>query len=396
MSDVAGTAPLHNAALTPAEGRRSLMVVTVALAIVSLIHGLTLPMLSLILEQAGINETLIGMNAAAQFVAIFAAAPFVPRLMRTVGPVAMMFWSVLGSALVFLVLPIDINIHFWFVLRLLLGVAMSFLWIAGEAWVNHMAPEHSRGRTIALYGVVTATGYSLGPLVLALVGTEGWMPFLVAAGVMLLAAMVLATALRFGLRLEGRPSGRFWRYVLLAPVSMWMYFAFSAAEAVLLTFLPIYAMQAGVDEKLAVSLLSAMAVGAIASQFPIGWMADRLNGMLISMLGLLAAVGLCAMLPLGIGLEGWNIAHVFALGTTIGGFYTLSLVFLGRRFSGFELGPATTARSIMFCLGAMAGPPLAGTAIEHLGPHGMPWTLAVVFALVLPLPAAGLVRRWTA
>lgn len=236
----------------------------------------------------------------------------------------------------------------------------------------------------------------MGPLVLATVGSEGWTPFLLAAGVMALAAVPLATAIRSGLRLAGNPSGSFWHYVLLAPVSMWMYFAFSAAEAILLTFLPIYAMQAGVDEQLAISLLTAMAVGAIVSQFPVGWMADRLNGMFISTLGVLIVVALFALLPLGIGLKTWNIAYIFGLGTMLGGFYTLSLVFLGRRFSGPDLGPATTVRSIMFCLGAMVGPPLAGTAMEHLGPNGMPWTVAVVFAMVLPLPVLGLVRRWVA
>ncbi len=396
MTNRAASTHTDSVPLSSAERRRGLMVVTIALAIVSLIHGLTLPMLSLILERAGVNETLIGLNATAQFVAVFAAAPFIPRLMRGIGPAAMMFWSVLSSAMVFLALPVYVDIYVWFALRLVLGVALSFLWIAGEAWVNHMAQDSSRGRTVALFGVVTAAGYSLGPLVLAAVGSEGWTPFLLAAGVMALAAVPLGTALRSALRLSGNPSGRFWQYVFLAPVSMWMYFAFSAAEAILLTFLPIYAMGAGVAERLSISLLTAMAVGAIASQFPIGWMSDRLDAMLISMLSVLIAVGLFAALPLAIALPAWNIVYVFALGTVLGAFYTLSLVFLGRRFSGADLGPATTVRSIMFCLGAMLGPPLAGTAIEHLGPQGMPLTVAVIFAFVLPLPVFGFMRRWLA
>ena len=74
----------------------------------------------------------------------------------------------------------------------------------------------------------------------------------------------------------------------------------------------------------------------------------------------------------------------------------MGVVFLGRRFKGADLGPAVTARSIMFCLGAMAGPPVAGAAIELLGPDGMAWMLAFLFLLVMPLPVIGFARRWDA
>ena len=383
-------------AITAVERRRAFAVVTVALAIVSLIHGLTLPMLSLILEREGIDKTLIGLNATAQFLAVFAAAPFVPRLMQNVGPAAMMFWSVLASAVVFLALPVYVDVHVWFVLRLALGTALAFLWIAGEAWVSHLAEEGTRGRTVAIYGAVTAAGYALGPLVLAAVGSEGWRPFILAAGVMAIAATPLALALKSGPRLTGRASGRFWRYALLAPVSMWMYFTFSAAEAVLLTFLPIYGMHAGLEERVAIALLTAMAIGAIASQFPVGWMADRLNSMMLTGIGVLLLIGTCVLLPVSIGQTPWNIVLILGLGALLGAFYTLSLVLLGRRFKGADLGPAVTARSIMFCLGAMVGPPVAGAAIEFLGPDGMAWMLALLFVLFLPLPMIGFARRWVA
>jgi hypothetical protein len=41
----------------------------------------------------------------------------------------------------------------------------------------------------------------------------------------------------------------------------------------------------------------------------------------------------------------------------------------------------------------MTGPTVAAAAIELLGPHGMAWTLAFLFVLVMPLPVMGFVRR---
>ena len=382
--------------LTRADRLSGLAVVTVALGVASLIHGLTLPLLSLVLEREGVGKTLIGINTAAQYLAIFAAAPFVPRLMRNFGPIAMMFWSVLGSALVFLLLPLYVDVQLWFALRLLLGVSLSFLWIAGEAWVSHMAEERTQGRIVAVYGAVTASGFALGPLLLAMVGSRGWTPFLVAAGVMALGAIPLSLHLRSAPKLQEQASGGFWRYVMLAPAAMWVYFMFSAADAVLLTFLPIYGMQAGLDERLALGLLTALAVGAIASQFPIGWLVDRMNAMVLFTVGVVLIGGTSALLPLSIAKLPGNAALMFGFGALLGGFYTVTLVVHGRRFKGAELGPATTARSVMFCLGATAGPPVAGTAMEWLGPHGMPWSLVLMFALVLPLPILGVLRKWVA
>ena len=46
-------------------------------------------------------------------------------------------------------------------------MAESFLWIAGEVWLNHVAQDERRGRTVALYGMVAGGGFALGPLLLA-------------------------------------------------------------------------------------------------------------------------------------------------------------------------------------------------------------------------------------
>ena len=59
----------------PGSRRRQLVVATVTLAVASFSHGLTMPLLSLVLDRQGADETLIGLNAGAYFVAVFAAAP---------------------------------------------------------------------------------------------------------------------------------------------------------------------------------------------------------------------------------------------------------------------------------------------------------------------------------
>ena len=147
--------------------------------------------------------------------------------------------------------------------------------------MNHSATETHRGRIIAIFGIVVSAGFALGPLILSMTGTEGWAPFLVTIALLLVAAAVLAGALGSSPKLRGK-TGPLVRYVLLAPVAMFGYFVFAAGDAMLLTFLPIYAAGLGVEEVDAIRLLSVLAVGSMALQYPIGWLADRVSNYAIA------------------------------------------------------------------------------------------------------------------
>ena len=371
--------------------RRQLVVATVALAVASFGHGLTMPLLSLVLDHQGVDETLIGLNTGAYFIAVFAVAPLATRLLRARGPALLMLVSILATAALLVLLRAFPNVWLWFPLRFALGMAASFLWIAGEAWVNHEADETRRGRIIAIFGVVVSAGFALGPMILSMTGTGGWAPFLITSAVLLVAAAVLATALGSSPKLRGK-TGPLARYVLLAPVAMFGYFVFAAGDAVLLTFLPIYASGIGLEEVSAVRLLAVLAVGSMALQYPIGWLADRTdNHAILTAIGVALLAG-SAALP-------WVLPHamigavfMFFYGGALGGLYTMSLILLGRQFKGADLSAASAMLSVMFCIGAFIWPPLGGAVMEHFGERAMPVSLVIAYAVFLPIVLAAWIR----
>ena len=365
--------------------RRQLVVATIALAVASLSHGLTMPLLSLVLSHQGVDETLIGLNTGTYFIAIFAVAPFVSRLMRTRGPALLMLVSILAMAALFILLRAFPNVWIWFPLRFGLGVAASFLWIAGEAWVNHAADEVRRGRIIAIFGVVVSAGFALGPAILSLTGTEGWAPFLATTGLLLAAGAVLVPALGSAPRLRGKSSGPLARYVLIAPVAMFGYFVFAAGDAVLLTFLPIYAVEIGLAEADAIRLLAVLAIGSMALQYPIGWLADHANGFAIVAGVALALLAGSAVLPWVIPHAAMGNLFMFIYGGALGALYTMSLILLGRQFRGADLSAASAMLSVMFCIGAFIWPPMGGAVMDQLGARAMPVVLVLAFALFVPV-----------
>ena len=369
----------------PNERRRQLVVATVALAVASLSHGLTMPLFSLVLSRQGVGEMLIGLNTGAYFIAIFAVAPFASPLMRSRGPALLMLGSILAMAVLFILLRAFPNVWVWFPLRFALGVAASFLWIAGEAWVNHASSEGNRGRTIAIFGIVVSAGFALGPALLALTGTVGWTPFVTTTALLLVAAAALATALGSAPRLRGKTSGPLVRYVRLAPVAMFGYFVFAAGDAVLLTFLPIYAQGVGLGEGDAIRLLTVLAIGSMVLQYPVGWLADHANDLAV-------VTGIALVLLAGSAVLPWVVADVvlgnvfmFFYGGALGALYTMSLVLLGRQFRGADLSAASAMLSVMFCIGAFLWPPMGGAIMDQMGTRAMPVVLVLAFALFVPV-----------
>ena len=370
---------------------RQLVVATVALAVASFGHGLTMPLLSLVLDHQGVDETLIGLNAGTYFIAVFAVAPLATRLLRARGPAGLMLASVLATVVLLALLRAFPNVWLWFPLRFALGMAASFLWIAGEAWVNHSATETHRGRTIAIFGIVVSAGFALGPLILSMTGTEGWAPFLVTIALLLVAAAVLAGALGSSPKLRGK-TGPLARYVLLAPVAMFGYFVFAAGDAMLLTFLPIYAAGLGVGEVDAIRLLTVLAVGSMALQYPIGWLADRVSNYAIAAaMGAILLAG-SAALPWALPLPAISIVFMFFYGGALGALYTISLVLLGRRFKGADLSAASAMLAVMFCIGSFIWPSAGGAALDRFGGDAMPVSLIVAYAFFLVVVAGAWLR----
>ena len=132
----------------------------------SLIYGLSVPLLSLILEERGVGGTLIGAQVAVQSVAILLISPFLPRFMSRIGPAILMLGAILVSLVAFLLLPVFPSMSAWFALRFAIGAAGSVLWVCGEAWINQITEDSMRGRIVAIYSMAISAGFALGPGVL--------------------------------------------------------------------------------------------------------------------------------------------------------------------------------------------------------------------------------------
>ena len=365
-------------------GRRlSLAAIIAAIAVVGIMLGLTLPLLSLILAQRGTDSQLIGLNAATAALALILAAPFIPRLIARLGLVPLMLGALILEIAVLLALPVVDNVYGWFPLRFLMGMGASALFSGTEAWISRIAANTSRGRTVGLYAAVLSAGLALGPALIPLFGIEGFRPFLAAAAIIALAIPLLIAAAPSAPHLEGRPPFGIGHFVRLMPVVAGAVMLFGLIDGADYALLAPYLVGRGLTPGAAATMLSVGGLGAIALQVPIGWLADRRERYPV----MLMCGGACLLLPLLLPwTSGWRPALGLTLFVWLGiaaGLYTVALAIIGERYSGPTLVTANAALGMLYGVGSMIGPSLAGGAMDRFAAAGFPLALSGASGLFL-------------
>jgi len=373
----------------PQSGRlpwRPLIGLIACLTVLDVTMGLTYPLLALILESRGHSTFVVGLNAAMMPIGLIASSPFVPKITRRVGGVPFVLACVLVTAAMLALLKVLPWLGVWFALCFVLGISTGGLFIVTEAWIMELATRETRGRVVAVYTSLLSLGFAAGPFLLAWTGIHGWLPFLVGIGFALVgfAALVLVR--------DGFPAPKpeadvsLTRFLPLAPALLMAVLAFAMFDTSVMSLMPLYGLHHGLDEATAAYALSVLIVGNVVLQYPIGWLADRFPRRLVMLVCAGLTVLGAILLPRAVGTDlQWPL--LFFWGSTAFGVFTLALAELGDRFSGALLLAGSAAFALTWGLGGIFGPPLAGAAMTHLGPEGLPLTLGLTFTAFFAVAA---------
>lgn len=359
--------------------------------------SMSYPLFALILERAGASGAAIGLNAMAAAVGMIACAPLVPGWLRRLGMGPLMALAALALAGMFLLIPLTSDYWLLTALRLVYGFAGTVLFFASEYWIVAAAPDHARGRIIAIYALCVSGGFALGPALLGLTGLTGPLPCLVASAVMLLGLVPILWG-RHDAPVaddEAPPPLAALRVFLTDPAVVFGVVLFGCIEYGVMALIAVWGVRSGLGEADSTLLLSVFALGSMALQLPLGWAADRFDRS-----ALLVAIAACSVVaPLGMALVAPSFLALAALavfwGATAVGLYSVALTEIGARYRGTKLAVANAAVVLGYGLGALAAPLGFGAAMDLIPPHGLMFCAAAValFYMVLALFRAALRRH---
>jgi len=349
---------------------------------------LVVPLTSLVLANRGIGAGSIGLFAMMPWLAVLLLVPAIPRMVDRVGALTVFrAGMVLAFAAMMLFLSTD-NLTLWFAANFLNGAGNALRWVVSDALIAGMAPPTRRGRILGIYESVLGACLLAAPFLLALTGSDGALPFALAAALPLLAILPtvglqtprLSTPAVRPAQLRGiaaRHALPLLTILLCGIVACGSYSLF-----------PVYGRGLGLTEREAALWMALFGGGAVACQYLIGWLCDHWRRDLVhrALVGIVAG-GLLLLPWLDVGNPSFWVFN-FVFGGAVTGLYTITMILAGSAARQGELLPLITAVTLSYTIGSIAGPALGGWALETMPSHGLPMSLAVASLAVIAAMAA--------
>jgi cyanate permease len=263
---------------------------------------------------------------------------------------------------------------------------VATLFALSEAWGLTTAKGSLRGLIVGIYATCISATFGVGAGVIGWVGIEGYLPFVIGAVVLVLAALPMS-ALDASAEEEHEEHVSILQFLPKAPLLLAAIYVHAIFDGGMLGFLSVYGVRSGMSIENAAFLLTVLSFGNVVFQVPIGWVADKTskNGTMLACF-VLCCIGLIA-LPHAIETDFvWPL--LLALGASGFGIYTVGLAQLGDRFSGPDLIAGTSAFSTAWGFGALTGSVVSGMAMDLFGANGFPTALLIIFLTYLAVRLA--------
>jgi MFS family permease len=317
-----------------------------------------------------------------------------PKFIRRTGHVRVFAAYIALMSVSVLLCSLVPDISAWMFFRFLFGFAIAGSYMIMESWINEKTSNAYRGLMFSVYMFVAMTGAITGPYIAALGDVMTTTLFIVAAILFCVAIFPIALSAasspsmptQVGFDLKG-----LWTRSPVAFVGTFLAGVISAAWT---NFSVVYAKLSGLSETGGANLLAAVTLGSMIAQFPLGRVSDYVDRRLVMVVCGLFGIGASLWMASTDATSEWLLyAAAFAAGMVIYPIYTINIAHANDMAEPGEYVRIASGLTVLYGLGVIAGPLLAGQAIGWVGPSGLPLLLAVAFAIYGAYAAWRILRR---
>lgn len=319
-----------------------------------------------------------------------------PKFIRRTGHIRVFAAYIALMSISVLLCSLMPNVYAWMFFRGLFGFAIAGSYMIMESWINEKAQNEYRGFMFSVYMFVAMTGSIAGPYIAAWGDAMTTTLFIIASILLCLGIfpISLSSASSPSLPTEvGFDLTGLWRRSQVAFVGTFLAGVISAAW---LNFSVVYAKLAGLSETGGANVIAAVTLGSMVAQFPLGRLSDHIDRRLVMVI--CAVIGVAASLWMSLMNGSHELllyAAAFAAGMVIFPIYAINIAHANDMAEPGEYVRISSGLTVLYGLGVIAGPLLAGQAIAFAGAPGLPILLAINFVLYGGYAAWRIVRRPT-
>ncbi len=355
------------------------------------IHGLILPVRGSI---EGFSASSLGLLGTGWAIGYVAGCVIAPRLVGAVGHIRTFGVMCALAAVSILLQALVVQAWAWVPVRAISGFCFASAAMIVESWLNDRAEPNTRGTIFGVYTMVNLGAATAGQMAISLGDASGFLFF--AIGAMFYSLALIPTALSTSpspapltsIRLDLKA---LWRN---SPVAVTAVFLVGVSNASFGTLAAVYADRVGL-ELTSIALFASIPVlaGAVA-QIPIGYTSDRMDRRKVlvatAALALFADLAFVVFVPEG---RMMNLVLVAVFGAAIFAMYPILVAHANDHAPAGSSIQVSGGLLMVFGLGSIVGPLVAGLLMSEIGPRGLFGT--TIFAHVAII-AFTLWRIWRA
>lgn len=345
------------------------------LAAIALLMAGTGPLTTLVsvrLEAQTASTLTIGLVMSAFFAGLTIGSLFSFRLVTRVGHIRAFtaFAAIMTAGT--LAYPVFPEPVFWAALRFAQGFAMAGMYVCIESWLNDAATPRNRGVVLASYMTCLYLALSGGQLLVGLPDETGFMLFSLTAILVSLAAVPIAVTRMTPPTLPDIASLGFRRLYAASPLGVFGCFASGLILGAIYSLAPVYATGSGLDLVETSHFMSALILGGVLLQWPVGRLSDLIDRRKV-IVGVIVAGAVTSGAMIAAPLGGY--VSLLVLGGAFGGLcfvlYPLCVAHTNDHLANEERLGATGGLILANSVGATIGPPLAAGVMSLAGSSGL-------------------------
>ena len=365
---------------------RAFWAIYISVAVSYLGVGLVAPLIAIVLSEHGADSFKVGLVGTTMFAALTIASFPMGTLTDRIGPKPILIFGLILYGISILLFALMQTTWLFFLARAIEGVGGAAISVTTTTMVSQLSAPHERARRMSYYALSVGLGWALGPLAGTLLyGIFLELPFILCFALSLLAALLAAVLIP-----KTAPTAHEHETHVTAisanifvPIFAGALYGYLMSS--LVTLIPLYLKAIEVEEREMGIIITAVVVGTLISQIPIGKAADRFGKRrtLLICASLLTIV--FAVMPFHTDWKPFILTGGIT-GALAGSLYPIALAMIGGNVPKERLGAATALFSLAFGIGSLVGPTVSGLAMDHLG-YGwlfyLPSMLTALFSVIL-------------
>lgn len=336
----------------------------------------------------------IGVLGSVYFGAMLLGTLVSPAIIKRLGYVRSFALFATATAAVAVALPLLLDPAAWLVLRALVGFSVAGLFAITDGWVQGKADNTNRGRLGAAYQSVHFIGSAAGQALIILADPRTPTLFMLGAALQLLAILPLALSSTAPPARPKTVNPEFLWLLRNAPVAAIGSLAVGAANGSFWSLFPVFGVTTGLNNGQISAFLTATVIGSALAIWPLGRLSDRMDRRIVMAGQMLLAAAFEFVLAFFGAALGWGIGLFgFLIGCASMTIYSIAISHANDRTDSAKSVAIASALLFFYCAGAIAGPVVAVSLMERVGPQALFLFMGSVHAAALAFTLLRILQR---